>query len=236
MIKWILLAILVLLILLSFVLRVGVLAGYGKEGPFVKLRVGPGYIKVFPVKKDPEKEARNKEKKAAKKAKKAEKKAQKPPKPKKKIDPGGALDMAKELLPVVNDAGKKFGKELQIDCLDVILTWAGKDPADAAIRYGQAWALMENLMAVLENCFVIKERQVSITVDFYREKPLIYIQAGFSMTPAQLTYIGLPMAVKGLRIFLAHRKKLFKPTEPEKAGAEETVKGELNHGKEPSDQ
>ena len=73
-------------------------------------------------------------------------------------------------------------------------------------------------------------------MDFYRDKPLIYIQAGFSMTPAQLTYIGLPMAVKGLRIFLAHRKKLFKPTEPEKAGAEETVKGELNHGKEPSDQ
>ena len=236
MIKWILLAILALLILLSFVLRVGVLAGYGKEGAFVKIRVGPGYIKVFPMKKDPEKEERKKEKKAAKKAKKEEKKAKKPPKPKKKIDPGGALDMVRELLPVVDDAAKKFGKKLQIDCLDLILTWAGKDPADAAVRYGQAWALAENLLDFLENCFVIKERQVEITVDFYREKPLIYIQAGLSLTPAQLTYIGLPAAVKGLKVFLAHRKKLFKPTEPEKTGTEETVKGELNHGKEPSDQ
>ena len=236
MIKWILLAVLALLILLSFVLRVGVLAGYGKEGAFVKIRVGPGYIKVYPLEKDPEKEQKKKEKKAEKKAKKAEKEAKKPPKPKKKIDPGGALGMVRELLPVVDDAAKKFGKKLQIDELDVILTWAGKDPADAAIRYGQAWAVAENLMSFLENCFVIKERQVEITVDFYREKPLIYIQAGLSLTPAQLTYIGLPAAVKGLKIFLAHRKKLFKPTEPEKTGAEETVKGELNHGKEPSDQ
>ncbi len=236
MIKWILLAVLALLILLSFVLRVGVLAGYSKEGAFVKIRVGPGYIKVYPLEKDPEKEQKKKEKKAEKKAKKAEKEAKKPPKPKKKIDPGGALGMVRELLPVVDDAAKKFGKKLQIDELDVILTWAGKDPADAAIRYGQAWAVAENLMSFLENCFVIKERQVEITVDFYREKPLIYIQAGLSLTPAQLTYIGLPAAVKGLKIFLAHRKKLFKPTEPEKAGTEETVKGELNHGKEPSDQ
>ena len=236
MIKWILLAVLALLILLSFVLRVGVLAGYGKEGAFVKIRVGPGYIKVYPLEKDPEKEEKKKEKKAAKKAKKEEKKAKKPPKPKKKIDPGGTLGMVRELLPVVDDAAKKFGKKLQIDCLDLVLTWAGKDPADAAIRYGQAWALAENLLDFLENCFVIKERQVEITVDFYREKPLIYIQAGLSLTPAQLTYIGLPAAVKGLKIFLAHRKKLFKPTEPEKTGAEETVKGELNHGKEPSDQ
>ncbi len=236
MIKWILLAVLALLILLSFVLRVGVLAGYGKEGAFVKIRVGPGYIKVYPLEKDPEKEQKKKKKKAEKKAKKAEKEAKKPPKPKKKIDPGGALGMVRKLLPVVDDAAKKFGKKLQIDELDVILTWAGKDPADAAIRYGQAWAVAENLMSFLENCFVIKERQVEITVDFYREKPLIYIQAGLSLTPAQLTYIGLPAAVKGLKIFLAHRKKLFKPTEPEKTGAEETVKGELNHGKEPSDQ
>ena len=60
MIKWILLAVLALLILLSFVLRVGVLAGYGKEGAFVKIRVGPGYIKVYPLEKDPEKEEKKK--------------------------------------------------------------------------------------------------------------------------------------------------------------------------------
>ena len=242
MIKWILLAILALLILLAFVLRLGVLAGYGQAGVFVKIRVGPGYIKVFPLKKDPEKEARKEEKKAAKKAKKEKKKAKKPPKPKKKIDPGGALGMAKELLPVVDDAAKKFGKKLQIDQLDLLLTWAGKDPADSAIRYGQAWAVAENVLDLLENCFVIKERQVEITVDFYREKPLIYIQAGLSLTLAQLTYIGVPLAVKGLKIFLAHRKKLFKPKEPAPESADHdetvdnTVKGELNHGKEPSHQ
>ncbi len=237
MIKWILLAILALLILLSFILRMGVLAGYGQAGPFVKLRVGPGFIKVYPMKKDQEKAARKKQKKAAKKAKKAKEQANKQlEKKKKKIDPGGVFGMVRELLPVLDDAGKKFGKKLQIDTLNLILVWAGDDPADAALRYGQAWAAVENLLAFLENCFVIKERQVEITVDFYREKPLIYLQAGLSMTPAQLMIIGIPVGVKGLKIFLAHRKKLFKTIDPALESTEETAKGELNHGKEPSDQ
>ena len=236
MIGWILLALLALLILLALLLRVGVLAGYDKTGAFVKLLVGPAYIKVYPLEKDPEKEARKKEKKEAKKAKKEEKKAKKPPKPKRKIDPGGVFGMVRELLPVLDDAGKKFGKKLQIDTLNLILVWAGDDPADAALRYGQAWAAVENLLAVLENCFVIRERQVEITVDFYREKPLVYLQAGLSMTPAQLMVIGIPVGVKGLKIFLAHRKKLFKTIDPAPEGTEETAKGELNHGKEPSDQ
>lgn len=236
MIKWILLAILALLVLLSFVLRVGVLAGYGREGPFVKLRVGPGYIKVFPLKKDPEKEAKKKQIKAEKKAKKAAKKAKKPSKPKKKLNPGGLLSMVWDLLPVVNEAAKKFGQKLQIDLLELDLTWAAEDPADAAIRYGDAWAVAETLLAFLENRFVIKERRVTIHLDFYLEKPLIYLQAGFSLTPAQLTAIGAVAGMKAFKVFLAHRKTLFKPKDPAVAGVQDTVKGELNHGKEPSHQ
>ena len=36
---------------------------------------------------------------------------------------------------------------------------------------GQAWAAAETLLAFLENCVVIKERQVTIRLDFYEEKP-----------------------------------------------------------------
>ena len=144
--------------------------------------------------------------------------------------------MVWDLLPVVNEAAKKFGQKLQIDLLELDLTWAAEDPADAAIRYGDAWAVAETLLAFLENRFVIKERRVTINLDFYLEKPLIYLQAGFSLTPAQLTAIGAVAGVKAFKVFLAHRKTLFKPKDPAAAGVQDTVKGELNHGKEPSHQ
>lgn len=236
MIGWILLLVFLLLILLSFVLRLGVLAGYGQDGVFVKIRIGPGYVKVFPLKKDPDKAEKKKEKKERKKARKEARKAKKPPKPKKKLDPGGLLSMVWDLLPVLSDAASKFRKKLQIDDLELDLTWAADDPADAAIRYGQAWAAAETLLSFLENIFVIKKRRVTIDLDFYLEKPLIYLQAGFSLTLAQLTAIGTVAGIRGLKIFLQHRKSLFKPQDPAQTGVNETVKGELNHGKEPSHQ
>ena len=138
--------------------------------------------------------------------------------------------MGRDLLPALSEAGNKFGKKLQIDRLDLDLTWAAEDPADAAIRYGRAWAAAESLLAFLENCFVIRERRVTINLDFYREKPLLYLQMGFSLTLAQLTAIGVVFAFKGLRVYLSHRKTLFKQTAPADAGGSDTAKGELNHG------
>lgn len=228
---WILLAVILLLALLSFVLRLGALAGYGQEGPFVNIRVGPGYVTVFPFKKDPVKA----EKKKIKKAKKEAKAAKKQPKPKKKLDIGGLLSMIWDLLPVVQDASKKFRDKVQIDKLDLNLTWGGDDPADAAIHYGYAWAAAETILDVLENCFLIKDRQVTVNLDFQLEKPRVYLQAGFSLTLAQWTAIGTAAAFHGLKVFLAHRKALFKQPDPAQSNAE-PPKGELNHGKEPSHQ
>ena len=66
MIGKILLLILVLLVLLAFVLRLGVLACYDAAGPWVKIRLGPKFLQVYPRKKDPDKEEKKKRKKQAK--------------------------------------------------------------------------------------------------------------------------------------------------------------------------
>ena len=234
MIGWILLAVLAALILFSLFFRLGVLAGYGREGVFVKLRLGPGYLKLLPREKDPDKIEKKQQKAAKKKQKKADKTAKKKQKPKRKLDPGGLLRMLRDMLPAISEAAGRFGKKLQIDRLALDMTWAAEDPADAAIRYGQAWAAAETLLAFLENGFVIKERQVTINLDFYLEKPLFYLEAGFSLTLAQLTAIGFTAGAKCLKVFLAHRKTLFKPKDQIPTGVDDTVKGELNHGKEPS--
>ena len=218
MIGWIFLAILLLLILLVFVFRLGVLACYDQEGPWVKVRVGPKYIQVFPVVKDPDKEAKNKRKQEALAAKEPVKR-----------DLGGLLEMVWDLLPVVRDAASRFRHKLQIDDLTIDVTWAEEDPADTGIHYGQGWAAIESILSFLEANFIIKKRQVALYVDFLTEEPRIYIRAGLSLTLAQLLGVALPAGVGAMKVLWNHRNTI-KPARPK---AQEK-KGEANHGKESS--
>lgn len=218
MIGWIFLAILLLLILLVFVFRLGVLACYDQEGPWVKVRVGPKYIQVFPVVKDPDKEAKNKRKQEALAAKEPVKR-----------DLGGLLEMVWDLLPVVRDAASRFRHKLQIDDLTIDVTWAEEDPADTGIHYGQGWAAIESILSFLEANFIIKNRQVALYVDFLTEEPRIYIRAGLSLTLAQLLGVALPAGVGAMKVLWNHRNTI-KPARPK---AQEK-KGEANHGKESS--
>ena len=231
MILRILLLLVAVLVLLAFCFRLGVVAGYDQTGGWVKLRLGPKLISLYPVKKDPEKEAKKKEKKRQKAEKKAQKKAGKPPKEKPKPTLGGALDLALDLLPAVQEAAGKFRHALQIDDLTLELTWSEPDPADAAIHYGRAWGVVEALLAFVEANFVLKHRQVALYLDYELEKPRLYVRAGLSLTVAQLMGIGLPLGVAALKTLWNHRKQ--KKT----AGAEDAVqetKGEANNGKESS--
>ena len=225
------LAVLILLILMAFVLRLGVLACYDESGPWVKVRVGPKWIQVYPWKKDPAKETKKQKKKEAKAAKKAEKKAKKVPKPKPKRPIGGLLELAWDLLPVVQNAASRFRHKLRIDDLTLDVTWAEEDPADAAIHYGYGWAAAEAILSFLEANFVIKNRQVAVAIDFLSEKPRVYIRAGLSLTLAQILGIGLRTGVGAGKVLWHHRKTILPPRDVN--GAEQK-KGEANHGKQSS--
>ena len=237
MIKWILLALLLLLVLLHFFLRIGAEVCYDEAGPRVKLRLGPKYVQVWPSAVPPEKAAekrrRREEKqtrrKAKKQAKKEAKAAKKPPKPGKKITPGGALSLAQDLLPTALEAGRRTKERLQIDRLILRLTWGEEDPADAAIHYGQAWAVLEGLLAVLEGQFTVKEKELSVDVDFVGEKKRLYAKAGLSLTPAQMAAIGFPAGVGAIKALLRWKKE---SSPPEKKAANR--KKEVPHGKESS--
>ena len=177
---WLLLGLLLLVVLLVFVLRLGVLACYDKDGPWVKVRVGPKYIQVYPLVRDPDKEAkkrRKKEAQAAKKALKAEKQAAKkavreakhPPAPQEKRTVGGVLALVWDLLPVVQETVGRFRRKLQIDDLTIAVTWAQEDPADTGARYGYGCAVLEALVTFLEKNFVIQRRHTALQVDFLAE-------------------------------------------------------------------
>ena len=227
---YITLAVLVLLAILPL----GASVLYDSEGARIRIVAGPVKIQVFPMKKDPEtkaKKQKKKEAKAAKKAAKEAKKSQKPPKPKVKRPVGGLLELVWDLLPVVQNAASRFRHKLRIDDLTLDVTWAEEDPADAAIHYGYGWAAAEAILSFLEANFVIKNRQVAVSIDFLAEKPRVYIRAGLSLTLAQILGIGLRTGVGAGKVLWHHRKTIIPPREPNEA---QEKKGEANHGKQSS--
>ena len=102
---YICLAVLAVLFLVGQI-RVGVQVEYQAGGLFAWARLGAFRIPLFPLKEKPEKK-----KKKAKKPKK-----EKPPKP---LDEkvGGALDYARELLPLALEAAGMFYHRLRMDTL-----------------------------------------------------------------------------------------------------------------------
>lgn len=208
------LTLLLLLVLAAVTLRLGVRVTYDAVGFRVQVRVGPRLVQVFPLVRDPDKEARKRRKKeanAAKKQARAEKKqaraarkqgnAPTPPESK-KPNLGGLLSLVWELLPVVQEVLGRFRRKLRVDELTLSLTWAEDDPADTGIHYGYGWAVLETLLAFLEANVTIKHRDVALHVDFLAEKPRLFLQAGLSLTLAQLLALGFWATIHTGKILL----------------------------------
>jgi hypothetical protein len=236
-----------LLVALSF-LRLGGEAGFDEGGAWFKVRIGPGRITLYPRETTPEKEAKKARKKAARAEKKAQKKAAKEAKkskkkpgeqPPKKPTLGGLLSLGMELLPVVQEAAGRLRRRIRIDRLSLHLVWGEEDPADAAIHYGYAWAAVEAILAFVEANFVLKQRQVTLDLDYQIDQPRVKLEAALSLTLGQLLAVVLPAGVGALKAFLSLRKerKGDKPTQKnskESRGAVPAAKGEPSHGKESS--
>lgn len=217
---YILAAALLLLFLLGQV-RVGCRAEYGAGGLTAWVRAGALKFRVFPwkgSKKDKPK------KKTGKKPKKKEKKAtanQKPENKKPKKTPvrekiGGTLDYAQALLPIALEAAGRFQHKLQIDALYLEMQVGGPDPADAALRYGQASAALGALWTPLTQAFRVKDGEARVTMDFDARETTLYGTVALSLKVGQILWLSLYFGGKALREFLGVRKK-HKENQPRKA-------------------
>lgn len=182
-----------LVLLLLFVLRFGVLAIYDQSGISVKLRLGGLKFSLYPS---------NPKEKKHKRENKPKQEQEKPA----LLSPG-SLERFLDLLPALKAVANKLPGKLRIDKLLFSLDWGEDDPADAAIHYGYAWAVTEQLVAFLKTVFVLKKREISIHLNYEIEWPMLYAEAQLSMTGLQLLSLVLPAAVDGLRVFHTHKKK-----------------------------
>lgn len=215
--RWIVLAVLGILVLLVCVLRLGVAAGYDQSGGWLKLRLGPKWFALYP-RPAPK---RSKPKKTQKEVENTDKKE--------KFPMGGSLELALDLLPAVKTAAGRFRRALRIDELSLYLVWGEPDPADAAIHYGRAWGVAEALLAFLRANFEVKKHQVQMDLDYQLEKPRLTVRAALSLTAAQLLRIVLPLIWTAFMTLWNQRKQRTAAVSAAKERKEED-----DNGKEPS--
>ena len=175
------LMILLVLFLLGQV-RIGAQVEYCEDGLFVRIRAGALLIPVFPVKQ--------------KKTKGMKTPKAKVPEQKKKK--GGMLKLVLDLLPTVLETAGKFRRRLRVDRLEMSLTVCASDPADAAMRYGQANALLGFLWQPVTRTFHVKDGHAHVDVDFEGTQPLLYLLASLSLTVAQTLRLVLGFAFRAL--------------------------------------
>lgn len=181
-------------LLLMGCIRVGAQVEYCEQGLFVRIRVGRFFIPVFPTK---QKQAKQKKKSKTRPADGS------PAKQKK----GGLLQLALEFIPLVLDTVKRFFRKLQVDKLEMELVVCAADPADTAVRYGQANALLGSLWQPITQVFHVKDGHAHVGVDFEGNTSTLYLLATLSLTVAQVLGLGLVFGIKTLNILIRTRTK-----------------------------
>ena len=188
------------ILVLIAILPVGASVLFDSDGFRASIIAGPLRIPVFPVKKKEKKEKKESTKKPEKK--KADKTTTKKTEPKKKS--GGSIQ---DFLPIVDrvlDFLSAFGRKLRINYLELKLILGGGNPSDLAVNYGRGWAVLGNLMPLLEKTFVIQKRDLEVECDFLADSTTVIARVDLSITIGRVLALvgvhGIPILWQLLRL------------------------------------
>ena len=78
---------------------------------------------------------------------------------------------------------------------------------EAALRYGQANALLGAIWQPVTRVFHVKDGWARVEVDFDRTEPALYGRVSLSLTVGELAALGLSFGVKALSVLLAVRRE-----------------------------
>ena len=100
----------------------------------------------------------------------------------------------------------EYGR-LRVDQLELKLTIGAADPGDAAIRYGQANALLGSIWQPLTEAFHVEEGRARVEVDFTAAAPVLTGQVSLSLKLYQLLWLGLHFGLRALSTYVNHRNR-----------------------------
>ena len=176
------------------ILPIGVSAVYDSEGPRASVIAGPIRIPVFPLKK---REKKEKSKKVSKQTK-----PKKPAQKQEKKKSGGSIQDFLPIVDVILDFVAAFGRKLRVNHLQMKLILAGGDPSDLAINYGRGWAVLGNLMPLLERAFVIQKRDLEVECDFLAQSTSVVARLDISITIGRILSLLMIRGIPILRELL----------------------------------
>lgn len=190
-------------LILIAIVPIGVSAFYDDEGPRAFVLIGPFRSQVFPS--NAEKGKRKGQEKKPKEKKVSKSSSQKKQKKKK----GGSIHDFLPIVDLVLDFLAAFGRKIRVNHLEMKLILGGSDPGDLAENYGRGWAVLGNLVPLLERAFTIKKRDLEVECDFLAEKTVIIARLDLTITVGRVLSL---LAVRGIPIIreFINLKKLFK--------------------------
>lgn len=198
---WVALTILLALVLL-LQLRLRVWGEHGPQGSAARLMIGPVAIQLYPPKE---------EKKPPPQESQEEKQTQPP---KQKMGPDLAplttqegIDLIRETLALLLQAAKALHRRLRMDELILQITVpGGDDPAQGAMDYGRANALLGSLWQPVNAALHVQEGRAGVRVDFESTAWAVYARGSLSLTLGQLLWLGLGYGIKSLKKFMQFRR------------------------------
>ena len=188
-------------LLLIGLIPLGVIAQYGQEGARVWVVIGPYRFLAFPG------ERKTKKKRPGKSSDKSgfESRAQVR---NNRRDIRDFLPLVRVILDFLTD----FRCKLRVNDLRLNVILAGDDPYNLSLNYGRAWAVVGNVIPLLERYFKIKKRELEIECDYLADSTSISGYVHLTITIGRVLSISVFHGIKLLR-------KYFKITRNAKDGA-----------------
>lgn len=183
---WIIFGCIVLVLFIICLIRIGGLIDYSESGLSVVIKAGPFRFCVIPAAEKNKKQRDNAPKKLGNN----------------KRNTGETVQMVKRYLPLIGDAAGRLKRKICVDYIVFHLIWGSQDPADTALGYGAANALLGLLWPAVEHNFHIKKQEISVDLDYTLTAPVVSVKAQLTMTFGQLLALIAGLGYKALKIHL----------------------------------
>lgn len=204
--SWIVIGIILLFLFLLFQLRIGAVLEYGQNHPQIRVRVGPGKIKVYPGSKQEKASGKKKKKKLHSGSWDEKSSVEDTGKKGKKLSLEQLMELAQRFIPLALEAAECLWNKLVVDDLEISVIVGSHDPADAAMLYGQLYSGMAAVWVPINQAFHVKNGRAHVDIDFESDSIVLYIKTALSIKVGQIFWIALYFGLKAIKQLLGYRK------------------------------
>lgn len=196
---------LVLAILLAIgLIPVGVDAGYGADGYFVKIKIWLLRVTLLPQR---EKKAKPKKQKKTKKSIDQQEKPAEEGTEKKKFSIPGGIDGIFAIARFAADVLGDLRRKLRVETLYLrVIFGGGEDAAKAAIGYGRAWAVIGALDPMLDRFLVIRNKDMQPELRYEQQGMTAEARLILTITIGRALSLALRAGVGALKLISELKK------------------------------